>query len=500
MILQLLLLIAVDPRYHTYDQTASELRQLVQQYPAICRLDTIGFSTTNNWPLLCLKLSDHPDLTEDEPHLLFNGVHHACELIGNEICLYMAHDLLSRYGSDPGVTRWIDSNQTFIVPLVNPDGHAINMAVLDTMWRKNTHDFNHNGLWDPDSDGVDLNRNYDLLWDVGDSSHSSRSYRGPAPFSENETQAIRDLARRQRFLFDICFHSDIDPTHGQAVYYPWRWGNGFCPDYPEIKMVADSVARHIINDQGNGYYATIYGRATEGGLARNWLYYALGTFAYTIEVSLGYQPPGYRVDSICQRVTTGSYCLFDRGHRSVITGHVRDSATGTPFIAEVKVLEATSTPDTIQPRMSDSLYGRFWRPLQPGYYTVEVSKYGYFTRRIDSVQVTTSGSTVVDVSLSRNPAIADFAYGRPSFASFAVTPTRRSIIAYQLAQSGSVGIAVFDQSGRRVRELVNGRQQAGTYFVTWDGRDNRGLTLAPGVYFVHLASREAARTIKTILY
>ena len=483
---------AVDPRYHHYGQTIAELNQLVFEHPGICRLDTIGYSTTNDSPLVAIKFSDHPDAQEDEPRVLYNGVHHGCELIGNEICLFMAHDLADRYGSDPGVTRWIDSNQIFIVPVVNPDGHAINMADLDTMWRKNIHDYNHNGVWDPDTDGVDLNRNYDFLWEMGDPNQGSRYYRGEAPFSENEARAIRDLARRERFVFEICWHSDKDPTLGQTVYYPWRWGNGFCPDYPEIKTIAESVGRRIVNDLGSGFYAAIYGRATEGGLARHWLYHALGTFAYTIEVSTGYQIPGYRVDSLCRRVLPGAYYLLDRVRGSGITGHVVDSASGEPLVAEVKVLDATSTPDTIQPRMSDSAFGRFWHPLRAGTCTVEVSKYGWHAKRLSGVLVRRDTLTVLEIGLARDQSIQEERFVGPATLSMVLSrkayAARIVGIRYTVSQAGGVRLAVFDQCGRQVRELVNRTVRPGAYCATWDGFTSRGLPAAPGVYFIRLAS------------
>lgn len=487
------LVFGVDPRYHHYGQTVAELNQIVQGHPGICRLDTIGYSTTCDSPLVAIKFSDHPDAQEDEPRVLYNGVHHACELIGNEICLFMAHDLADRYGSDPDVTRWIDSSQIFIVPVVNPDGHGINMADLDTMWRKNLHDYNHNGIWDPDTDGVDLNRNYDFLWELGDGNQGSRYYRGEAPFSENETRAIRDLAQREKFIFEICWHSDKDPTLGQTVYYPWRWGNPFCPDYPEIKTIAESVAYRIVSDSNTGpHYAAIYGRATEGGLARNWLYHALGTFAYTIEVSTGYQYPGPKVNDLCRRALPGAYYLLDRVRGSGITGHVIDSASGEPLVAEVKVLEATSTPDTIQPRMSDSMFGRFWHPLRAGTCTVEVSKYGWFTRRLGGVVVRPDSLTELEVALARNPAIYDEQCAGPAALSLVLSQRAYAArivgIRYSAPQAGRVRLAVFDQTGRQVRELVNRTVQSGVYSATWDGFTSHGLPAAPGVYFIRLAS------------
>jgi hypothetical protein len=306
-------------------------------------------------------------------------------------------------------------------------------------------------------------------------------------------------------VFDICWHSDIDPTQGEAVYYPWRWGNNFCPDYPEIKTIADSVAHRIINDQGTHYYATIYGRADDGGMARNWLYYALGAFAYTIEVSLGYQPPGYRVDSICRRVVLGAYYLLDRAgchdtHGSSITGHVTDSLTGQPLVAEIKVLEATSSPDTILPRMSDSLYGRYWHFLQNGTYTLEVSKYGYYPKHISGVVVQPGIPFILDVALVRNPAIQDRPYTRVQGLSLYVNQkqfaSRFVGIQYQLRTAGVVRLEVLDPTGRVVRELVNRVLPAGTYSGAWNGLTSRSIPAAPGVYFIRLADREQAITRK----
>jgi hypothetical protein len=504
LILLLLSMVSVDPRYHHYGQTVQELDSLVQQYPAICRLDTIGYSTTNDSPLIAIKFSDHPDREEDEPRVLYNGVHHACELIGNEICLYMAHDLANRYGSDSNVTRWIDSNQIYLVPVVNPDGHEINMSGRDTMWRKNLHDFNHNGIWDPDTDGVDLNRNYDFIWTAGDGNQGSRYYRGESAFSENETRAIRDLARREKFVFDICWHSDINPVNGQMVYWPWRWGNSWCPDHWEIQTIAESVACRIVSDSNTGpHYGAIYGQAEDGGMARNWLYYDVGTFSYTIEVSTGYQYPGSKVDDLCRRVLPGAYYLLDRTHGAGITGHVTDSATGQPLVAEVKVLEATSSPDSIRPRLSDSLFGRFWRLLKPDTYTVAVSKYGYVTRQFSAVSVRPDTLTVLDVSLVRDQGIEDESYPRPAGLALYLNQKLYAAqlvgISYQIRQAGAVRLGVFDQTGRQVKELVNRWVQPGTYGASWDGLTDRGARASTGVYFVRLTSGKQGITRKLVL-
>jgi len=61
-----------------------------------------------------------------------------------------------------------------------------------------------------------------------------------------------------------------------------------------------------------------------------------------------------------------------------------------------------------------------------------------------------------------------------------------TIIKYDLPQAVEVQLAIFDLMGRRVRTLVQQKQQAGRYEMTWDGRNEQGLTLASGVYIYQL--------------
>jgi flagellar hook assembly protein FlgD len=45
---------------------------------------------------------------------------------------------------------------------------------------------------------------------------------------------------------------------------------------------------------------------------------------------------------------------------------------------------------------------------------------------------------------------------------------------------------VFNVSGMRVRTLMRNETTAGTHLVSWDGRDESGRRLAPGLYVMHL--------------
>jgi hypothetical protein len=51
-------------------------------------------------------------------------------------------------------------------------------------------------------------------------------------------------------------------------------------------------------------------------------------------------------------------------------------------------------------------------------------------------------------------------------------------------------LEIFDARGARIRTLFSGRRPAGVWKETWDGRDDRGGTVASGVYFARLARFE----------
>lgn len=464
-----------DPRYHTYEEICDELDSLVELYPTIMMVDTIGWSTMDSIPILGVKISDNPWMNEDEPKVLYNGLHHAEEKISTEVCMYIINDLVNRYGIDDRVRRWVDSIEIWVIPMLNPDGHNVVMSGLDTTWRKDTRDNNNNGEFDLDYDGVDLNRNYGFAWELGGSTDpSSEYYRGPYPFSENETRAVRELTLINRFMFDICYHA-ARTGQIEVVYYPWRWEGGFTPDHAVIQAIAESVACRIPNFMGTGTYAATYGYLTQGGSARNWFYGAIGTIALTIEVGRCY-PPGEYVDSICRNNLRGAYYLLDKALMGPgITGHVRDAMTGTPIQAEVEIIEVTDT--IIEPRKCDPVHGRFWRLLLPGSYTVRVAAAGYDTVIIENVSVGESGYTELEILLNRtgvmeeNHGLHIFGIGvNPFYCEGGIDlNTHVKVRIYTL--TGSV-VGMFDLYGRQ--------------YMGGDGYEAIGKKLPAGVYFCEI--------------
>ena len=69
----------------------------------------------------------------------------------------------------------------------------------------------------------------------------------------------------------------------------------------------------------------------------------------------------------------------------------------------------------------------------------------------------------------------------------------------ELRRSAGVSLSIFDASGRRVTKLADGHYPAGTSKILWNGKDDRGLAVKPGVYFVSCRTTEGTASAKLTL-
>jgi hypothetical protein len=63
-----------------------------------------------------------------------------------------------------------------------------------------------------------------------------------------------------------------------------------------------------------------------------------------------------------------------------------------------------------------------------------------------------------------------------------------TVINYQLDKESHVTLDVYDILGRKITTLVDSRQAAGNYNVTWKSLDKNGKSVASGVYFYKLTT------------
>jgi hypothetical protein len=77
---------------------------------------------------------------------------------------------------------------------------------------------------------------------------------------------------------------------------------------------------------------------------------------------------------------------------------------------------------------------------------------------------------------------------------------RETTIHFGVPPSGSfVELAVYSVGGRRVRTLLSGWRNGGGWSQRWDGRDENGTAVAPGVYFVRCALAGRSLTEQVVL-
>ena len=274
--------------FHDYDRALSEMEAVEAAHPDIAKLYDIGDGWEKTQGLAdrdiwAIKISDNVTTEEShEPEVLYMGCHHAREIITPEIVLFFMHYLVENYGSDPEVTYLVDNRQLWLIPVVNPDGLAV--VFTGTDWRKNTRDNNESGQFETSYDGIDLNRNYGFAWgydDLGSSPNPSNwLYRGTAPFSEPETQAIRDFVEVHNFVISLSYHS-----YSNLWLYPWAYAALNTPDHEIFVEIADSCVAYNGYEPGNTLSGTIY---AVNGDTDDWMYgeqtTKCKTFAFTPEV------------------------------------------------------------------------------------------------------------------------------------------------------------------------------------------------------------------------
>ncbi|MCK4639966.1 MAG: T9SS type A sorting domain-containing protein [Candidatus Marinimicrobia bacterium] len=71
-------------------------------------------------------------------------------------------------------------------------------------------------------------------------------------------------------------------------------------------------------------------------------------------------------------------------------------------------------------------------------------------------------------------------------------------ISYDLPEEGYVELTVYNMRGEKVTTLMQGKQEAGSYQMNWDGTDRKGEIVSSGIYFLRIVSENFYKTNKMI--
>ncbi len=504
-----------DPSlYRTYTEVIQELQTLSILYPTITDLSSLGPSTgkilfnngnTNyanyQHEVWCLKVSDNPTQEEEEPNAYVMGGIHSNELISVEVTMAALSYILENYGTDPEITNIVNSQQIWFVPIINPDGYTMVIEDSSTTHRKNIRDNNDNMAPDGGNvDGVDLNRNFGYVWgDNGTSNYPwSNIYHGPEAWSEIETQYIRDLLQHRKFYAGITYHS-----YAQYILYPLGHIDGARSlDSLYMHQLAHDMAVTIpkLNSPNTyGYYQANNFNYTCQGTMGDWSYSEERIFGYTIELGDEYIPE--EIDAICIANRYAPIVMMNRVNHSTIYGKVTNSL-GEPLICDVYVEEVDDQTgySTVEPFKSDSLYGRFYRILDPGMYTLRIEHPDYDPYIVNNVEVYQDSITNLSIIMPNASSEDNSNYN--DIAGFSVYPNPfnpRLNISFNIAQnSAKVECTVFNIKGQKIAILTDKVYSKGRHEITWDSGES-SQSNSSGVYLIKLKVDKKTSVSKAVL-
>lgn len=345
--------------YPTYDAYLTMMQQFAIDFPAYCKLDTIGYSEENRL-LLVLKISDNVELDETEPEFFYTSSMHGDELVGFVLMLRLADYLLNNL-EDEKIARLVNNIEIYINPLANPDGtyFAGNNTVQ--------------GATRANANGVNLNRNFP---DPEDGEHpDGNAYQA-------ETIAMMDYMEKRNFVMSMNHHGGAE-----VINYPWDTFSKLHADNDWFEFISRNYADTVhaidefyMTDLDNGITNGFAWYSISGG-RQDYANYFLSCREVTSELS---------TEKLPSATTLPAY--WDKNYKSLlnymeqtlngVSGFVTDSLDN-PIEAKITVLNHDI--DNSHVFTQDS--GIYYRYLKAGTYSFLFEAEGYSPIQIDDVEV-----------------------------------------------------------------------------------------------------------------
>jgi hypothetical protein len=111
-------------RYYDVPEVDALLKRLVDAYPELLKLESIGKSVEGRDIWLVTLNNDATGTHDTKPAMYIDGSVHANEIQATETTLYAIWYLASAYGQVKSLTELVDRAAFYFVPTVNPDGRA----------------------------------------------------------------------------------------------------------------------------------------------------------------------------------------------------------------------------------------------------------------------------------------------------------------------------------------------------------------------------------------
>jgi len=281
--------------YHRLNDIYDYLHYLQRHYPNVAEVIEIGKSVQER-PMFVLKIGSKKSTYK--PAIFIEAGIHAREWISPATATYIIKQLVERSDQNQDLLDFYD---IYIIPVTNPDGYEYTFT-SDRLWRKNRRkNLGLGSLLLAMCDGVDLNRNFGHKWYQRAEKHSRNSgtqeqcagtYSGTGPFSEPETDNIRNFVSsiQENLVSYVSLHS-----YGQKILYPWSYTSARIEDWYDLQQMGEIMAKEIRKSSGDYY---LVGRESSGqyqtiGGSGDWARGAMGIkWVFLFELPPGKFPNG----------------------------------------------------------------------------------------------------------------------------------------------------------------------------------------------------------------
>jgi hypothetical protein len=318
---------------HLVDYENDE-KALVAAYPDKVRPVILPGKSLEGRTIQGIEIADDVNATDDgRPTHVEMGLHHVREWPSGEVTMEYAFTLLKNPGKDLRVADLLAGERTFVMPVINPDGLEVTQMAGDSIPVYDDNGYTslplalvgagpyrrmncRNSTGQPDGlpcafySGVDLNRNYAAFWggpgespDPGTWPDPNEDYRGTAPYSEPETQAVHAWSSAHQVMVLNSNHTYA----GDMLYQP-GFSRSNEPGFPkgtvpphqkEMKALSDAMAKAA------GYISEVsYQLYDVTGATEDWNYFSQNTFGYTTESAWQDFHPDYQDGVIDQYLGT----------------------------------------------------------------------------------------------------------------------------------------------------------------------------------------------------
>jgi murein tripeptide amidase MpaA len=361
--------------YLNVDEIEAALETLAAAHPSVTELVPLPNRTSEGRQSHAIRIG--PADAHRADAVVITGGLHAREWVPPDALVHLAADVLDahsggnglRYGgqrfSAEDIRSVVEGLQLVLFPCVNPDGRHHSQTSADTQWRKNRRRVSPS--LGPSCVGVDINRNFDALWDfrrhfAADSQVSASDdpcdpqvYVGPDAASEAETRNVVSLLDgfpRARWFVDV--HS-----HVPAIFYNWGFDENqtsdpsmnfrnaafdgqrgrpdgayreFIPadDLQTLKEIGRRMNDGVAAASGTGYDLeqsyTLYptsGASDDYAYSRNFVNGENGkVLSFTIECGRSFQPPWQEAEDVIREVCAGliALCVAARAQTTGVSG------------------------------------------------------------------------------------------------------------------------------------------------------------------------------------